>query len=100
MNQSTRCNFKHSSCFNDDNQANTNTILLSCKIWIYGLFQIKKEYGRLIEEASEKIQISEDCYGLVDRYLRKLDQELHKFKVRQTQIGHKINFSFNGELIW
>ena len=82
MNQTTRYKFKNSSYFNNDNQTNTNTILLSCKIWIYYLCQIKKEYGRLIEEASEKIQISEDCYGLVDRYLRKLDQELHKFKVR------------------
>ena len=43
--------------------------------------QIKKEYSKVIEDASEKIQISEECYGLVDRYLRKLYQELHNFKV-------------------
>ena len=28
-----------------------------------------------------KIQIAEESYGLVDRYLRKLDQELHKFQL-------------------
>ena len=35
----------------------------------------------MIVEASDKIQVAEDCYSLVDRYLRKLDEELHKFKM-------------------
>ena len=42
--------------------------------------KIKEEYRKVIEDASEKIQASEECYSLVDRYLRKLDEELHKFK--------------------
>ncbi|XP_040575436.1 inhibitor of growth protein 3 isoform X2 [Lepeophtheirus salmonis] len=45
------------------------------------LVKIRKEYKKVGEEASEKISIAEDCYSLVDRYLRKLDQELHKFKL-------------------
>ena len=36
---------------------------------------------QVIEESNEKVLISEESYGLVDRYLRKLDQELHKFKM-------------------
>jgi len=43
--------------------------------------KIKKDYNKVIEEANEKLHIAEDCYGLVDRYLRKLDQELHKFQL-------------------
>ena len=42
--------------------------------------KIKAEYEKVVEDANEKVQIAEDCYGLVDRYLRKLDAELHKFK--------------------
>lgn len=30
---------------------------------------------------NDKVQIAEECYSLVDRYLRKLDEELHKFKM-------------------
>merc|ERR1719427_1367178 len=36
---------------------------------------------KVVEESKEKIQIAEESYGLVDRYLRKLDQELHKFQL-------------------
>ena len=43
--------------------------------------KIKEEYKKVIEDASDKVQVAEDCYGLVDRYLRKLDEELHKFKM-------------------
>jgi len=42
---------------------------------------IRKDYMKVIEESKEKIQIAEESYGLVDRYLRKLDQELHKFQL-------------------
>jgi hypothetical protein len=42
---------------------------------------IKGEYKKVIEEAGEKVLVAEECYGLVDRYLRKLDEELHKFKM-------------------
>ncbi len=43
--------------------------------------RIRAEYERAIVDSSEKIGNAEDCYNLVDRYLRKLDQELHKFKL-------------------
>ena len=43
--------------------------------------KIKEEYKKVIVEASDKIQVAEECYSLVDRYLRKLDEELHKFKM-------------------
>jgi len=42
---------------------------------------IRKDYMKVVEESKEKIQIAEESYGLVDRYLRKLDQELHKFQL-------------------
>lgn len=43
--------------------------------------KIKEEYKKVIEEGNDKVQIAEECYSLVDRYLRKLDEELHKFKM-------------------
>ena len=36
---------------------------------------------KVIEDASEKVQLAEDSYSLVDKYMRKLDQELLKFKL-------------------
>lgn len=45
---------------------------------------IRKDYKKVLEESKEKIQIAEESYALVDRYLRKLDQELHKFQVRSA----------------
>ena len=43
--------------------------------------KIKEDYKKAIEDATEKVHVAEECYGLVDRYLRKLDEELHKFKM-------------------
>merc|ERR1719158_1142808 len=43
--------------------------------------KIRRDYVRVVEESQEKIQIAEESYSLVDRYLRKLDQELHKFQL-------------------
>merc|ERR1719228_3057096 len=43
--------------------------------------KIKTDYDKVIEESNEQIQIAEESYGLGDRYLRKLDQELHKFQL-------------------
>merc|ERR1719400_1488368 len=43
--------------------------------------KIRKDHLKAVEESKEKIQIAEESYGLVDRYLRKLDQELHKFQL-------------------
>jgi len=42
---------------------------------------IRKEYQKVIEDSSEKVQLAEDSYSLVDKYMRKLDQELLKFKL-------------------
>ena len=36
---------------------------------------------QVIEDASEKVQLAEDSYSLVDKYMRKLDHELLKFKL-------------------
>jgi len=43
--------------------------------------RIRKEYHKVIEEAGEKVNLAEDAYSLVDKYMRKLDQELLKFKL-------------------
>ena len=37
---------------------------------------------------NDKVQIAEECYSLVDRYLRKLDEELHKFKM-ELEADHR-----------
>ena len=42
---------------------------------------IRKEYYKALEDADEKVHQANDMYNLVDRYLRRLDQELHKFKM-------------------
>ncbi|XP_045500209.1 inhibitor of growth protein 3 [Colias croceus] len=41
---------------------------------------IKKGYNKTLEEADEKVALANQMYDLVDRYLRRLDTELHKFK--------------------
>jgi inhibitor of growth protein 3 len=41
----------------------------------------RKDYTKVVEESKEYIQIAEESYGLVDSYLRKLDQKLHKFQL-------------------
>ncbi|CAB3234039.1 unnamed protein product [Arctia plantaginis] len=41
---------------------------------------IKRGYNKTIEEADEKMALANQMYDLVDRYLRRLDTELHKFK--------------------
>ncbi|CAH2005208.1 unnamed protein product [Acanthoscelides obtectus] len=41
---------------------------------------IRKEYYKNLEEADEKVQLASQMYDLVDKYLRRLDSELHKFK--------------------
>ncbi|XP_069485180.1 inhibitor of growth protein 3 isoform X2 [Ambystoma mexicanum] len=42
---------------------------------------IKKDYFKALEDADEKVQLANQIYDLVDRHLRKLDQELAKFKM-------------------
>ncbi|XP_043267266.1 inhibitor of growth protein 3 [Venturia canescens] len=42
---------------------------------------IRKEYYKTLEDADEKVHLANQMYDLVDRYLRRLDQELHKFKM-------------------
>uniref|UniRef100_A0A2M3YZJ1 Inhibitor of growth protein n=1 Tax=Anopheles braziliensis TaxID=58242 RepID=A0A2M3YZJ1_9DIPT len=41
---------------------------------------IRNEYYRVLEDADEKVQLAGEMYDLVDRYLRRLDTELYKFK--------------------
>jgi inhibitor of growth protein 3 len=41
---------------------------------------IKKDYYKVVEDSEEKVQLSNQVYELVDRYLRRLDTELLKFK--------------------
>lgn len=43
--------------------------------------KIKTEYGKTLEDAEEKVTLANQIYDLVDRYLRRLDQELAKFKI-------------------
>ena len=50
--------------------------------------KIKDDYKKAIEDATEKVQVAEDCYGLVDRYLRKLDEELLKFKMELVSVTY------------
>ncbi|XP_034245058.1 inhibitor of growth protein 3-like [Thrips palmi] len=42
---------------------------------------IRKEYYKTLEDADEKVQLASQMYELVDRYLRRLDAELFKFKI-------------------
>ncbi|XP_062567846.1 inhibitor of growth protein 3-like isoform X2 [Saccostrea cucullata] len=42
---------------------------------------IKQDYYKTLEDADEKVQLANHIYDLVDRHLRKLDQELSKFKM-------------------
>ena len=49
---------------------------------------IRKDYMKVVEDSQEKIQIAEESYALVDRYLRKLDQELHKFQL-ELEADHR-----------
>ncbi|KAF5301014.1 hypothetical protein FQR65_LT08997 [Abscondita terminalis] len=42
--------------------------------------EIRKEYYKSLEDADEKVHLANQMYELVDKYLRRLDTELHKFK--------------------
>lgn len=41
---------------------------------------IRQEYHKTLEDADEKVHLANTMYDLVDKYLRRLDTELHKFK--------------------
>lgn len=43
--------------------------------------EIRKEYLKLIENADDKVLISNQLYDLLEKYIKKLDQELQKFKL-------------------
>lgn len=43
--------------------------------------KIKQEYQKTLEDADEKVQLANQIYELVERHLRKLDQEVAKFKM-------------------
>lgn len=42
--------------------------------------EISKDYYKILEDADEKVHLANLMYDLVDRYLRRLDSELFKFK--------------------
>lgn len=42
---------------------------------------IRGEYKKLLENAEDKVQITNQLYELIEKYLKKLDQELQKFKL-------------------
>lgn len=42
--------------------------------------EIRKDYYKILEDADEKVHLANLMYDLVDRYLRRLDSELFKFK--------------------
>ncbi|ELT96557.1 hypothetical protein CAPTEDRAFT_180978 [Capitella teleta] len=42
---------------------------------------IRKDYGKVLEDADEKVQMANQMHELVERHLRKLDQEVSKFKM-------------------
>lgn len=41
---------------------------------------LRRDYYKVLEDADEKVHLSSQMYDLVERYLRRLDSELHKFK--------------------
>ncbi|XP_041350155.1 inhibitor of growth protein 3-like [Gigantopelta aegis] len=43
--------------------------------------KIKQDYYKTLSDADEKVQLANHIHDLVDRHLRKLDQELSKFKM-------------------
>lgn len=43
--------------------------------------EIRSEYSKLLENADDKVQITNQLYELIEKYLKKLDQELQKFKL-------------------
>eukprot|EP00795_Rhopilema_esculentum_P001978 gene1978-17523_t len=43
--------------------------------------KIKESYDKAVEDADEKVTMASQIFDLVDRHLRKLDQELVKFKM-------------------
>ncbi|GFQ73483.1 inhibitor of growth protein 3 [Trichonephila clavata] len=43
--------------------------------------KIRVDYYKALEDADEKVHIANQVYDLVERYLRRLDQELQKFKM-------------------
>ncbi|RWS14695.1 Inhibitor of growth protein 3-like protein [Dinothrombium tinctorium] len=43
--------------------------------------RIKQEYMKTLEDAEEKVHIANQIYELVEKYLKRLDQELQKFKI-------------------
>lgn len=42
--------------------------------------KIRKEYYKLLDDADEKVNVAKNMHDLLERYVRKLDQELEKFK--------------------
>lgn len=41
---------------------------------------LRRDYYKVLEDADEKVHLASQMYDLVERYLRRLDSELYKFK--------------------
>ncbi|KAG8229815.1 hypothetical protein J437_LFUL008183 [Ladona fulva] len=49
---------------------------------------IRKDYYKALEDADEKVHLANQMHDQVDRYLRRLDQELQKFKM-ELEADHR-----------
>ncbi|XP_046394300.1 inhibitor of growth protein 3 [Ischnura elegans] len=49
---------------------------------------IRKDYYKALEDADEKVHLANQMHDQVDRYLRRLDQELFKFKM-ELEADHR-----------
>jgi len=67
---------ERSKCFFADCKKNKQ------KEWRDSEFEkLKGEYDKVVEEADDKVQLGNHIYDLVERYVRRLDQELLKYKM-------------------
>ncbi|XP_071051158.1 inhibitor of growth protein 3 [Onthophagus taurus] len=72
----------------DDLEKRVKILFADCKRYpndlspsVEGEFQnVRNEYYKTLDEADEKVHLANQMYDLVDKYLRRLDTELHKFK--------------------
>jgi hypothetical protein len=49
------------------------------------LASIRKDYATCLEYADEKVGLAMQTYEMVDKHIRKLDQDLKKFEQELTQ---------------
>ena len=52
--------------------------------------RITDDYKKALADETKKVQVAEECYGLVGRSLGKLEKGLHKFKIELAAENHGI----------